>query len=163
MLKRIILLIALTASALGHAAVYQCKVNGQTVFSDQPCGDDAKEINIKPPARNGSGMVSDGARDFLEHRDRKAKTERIGRDIERLEREKTQVRKKMDEALDRYQQQKSLANNNLAGATWETALANEAEVMRQRYQSEIDDIDRQIERKRQELADLDRAGSTPSN
>ena len=107
-----------------------------------------KEINIKPPARNGSDMVSDGARDFLEHRDRKAKIERISRDIDRLEREKAQVRRKMDDALDRYQQQKSLANNNLAGATWEQALANEAEVMRQRYQSEIDELDDEITRLR---------------
>lgn len=148
MLKRTILSIVLLAPALSQAAVYQCKVNGQTVFSDQPCGDDAKEINIKPPARNGSGMVSDGARDFLEHRDRKAKIERISRDIDRLEREKAQVRRKMDDALDRYQQQKSLANNNLAGATWEQALANEAEVMRQRYQSEIDELDDEITRLR---------------
>jgi|TARA_B100000749_G_C18434144_1_gene469273 hypothetical protein len=54
----------------------------------------------------------------------------------------------MDDALDRYQQQKSLANNNLAGATWEQALANEAEVMRQRYQSEIDELDDEITRLR---------------
>ena len=76
MLKRTILSIVLLAPALSQAAVYQCKVNGQTVFSDQPCGDDAKEINIKPPARNGSDMVSDGARDFLEHRDRKSEDEK---------------------------------------------------------------------------------------
>lgn len=150
MLKRTILSIALLAPALTQAAVYQCKVNGQTVFSDQPCGDDAKEIDVKPPARNGSDMVSDGARDFLEHRDRKNKIERIDRDIDRLEKEKAQIRKKMDDALDRYQQQKSLANNNLAGATWEQALANEADVMRQRYQSEIDDLDDDIERLRED-------------
>ncbi|WP_442914997.1 DUF4124 domain-containing protein [Marinobacter sp. G11] len=33
------LLISLSIPALGHTAVYQCKTNGQTVFSDQPCGE----------------------------------------------------------------------------------------------------------------------------
>lgn len=148
MLKWIILLIALSAPAIVNAAVYQCKVNGQTVFSDQPCGDDAREIEVRAPARNGSGMVNSGTMEFLEHRDRKAKVERLDRQIEQLQKEKAEARARMNAALERYQQKKSLANNNLAGATWEQALANEAEVMRQRYQSEIDELDDEIQRLR---------------
>lgn len=148
MLKRIALSIALVLPSLAYGAVYQCKVNGQTVFSDQPCGDDAREIEVRAPARNGSGMVNSGTMEFLEHRDRKAKVERIDRQIEQLQKKKAEVRVRMDGALERYQQQKSMANNNLAGATWEQALANEAEVLRQRYQSEIDSADREIERLR---------------
>lgn len=157
MLKRTILLIALTAPALGHAAVYQCKVNGQTVFSDQPCGDNAKQIEVRAPASTGGGaMVTDGSNRFMEGR-------RLEREIRLLEREKSDIKKQLDRAMANWQSQKRRANNNLAGATWEKALAEEAEVNRKRYQSEINDIDRQIERKRQELADIDRAGSTPSN
>ena len=36
MLKRTLLLISLSIPALGHAAVYQCKSNGQTVFQISP-------------------------------------------------------------------------------------------------------------------------------
>lgn len=151
MLKRTLLFIALTIPALSNAAVYQCKVNGQTVFSDQPCGNDAKEIEVKGPARSGGGsMVGEGGKQFLEGRDRKAKVERIDRQISDLERQRERAKQNMDAALVRYQRQKAHANNNLAGATWEGALAEEASVMRERYQSEIDSIDRQIERLRED-------------
>jgi len=54
MLIRTILTISLLVPALSHAAVYQCTVNGQTVFSDHPCGDNAKELDHEPaPAIGG--------------------------------------------------------------------------------------------------------------
>ncbi|WP_417500727.1 DUF4124 domain-containing protein [Marinobacter sp.] len=54
MLKRMLFVIALAAPAISYGAVYQCKANGQTVFSDSPCGDDAKKLDHKPaPAIGG--------------------------------------------------------------------------------------------------------------
>ncbi|MFP3979177.1 DUF4124 domain-containing protein [Marinobacter sp. KMM 10035] len=54
MLTRMLFIIALAMPALSYGAVYQCTANGQTVFSDQPCGDDAKELDHKPaPAIGG--------------------------------------------------------------------------------------------------------------
>ncbi|NWO04534.1 MAG: DUF4124 domain-containing protein [Alteromonadaceae bacterium] len=151
MLKRTLLAIALTTPAISHAAVYQCKVNGQMTFSDQPCGNDAKEIDVKAPAPSGgSGMVNEKGREFLEGRDRKVKVERIDRKIADLQRQRERAKQNMDAALARYQRKKSYAANNLAGATWEGSLAKEAEVMRERYQSEIDSIDRQIDRLRED-------------
>lgn len=144
MLKKTVMVIALSAPAFGYGAVYQCKVDGQTIFSDQPCGADAKEIEVKAPGlQGGSSMQSDAGNRFVEVR-------QLERDIQRLEREKEKLRSAMDRALARWQQQKRRANNNLAGATWEQSLAQEAEVLRERYQSEIDDVDRQLDRKRQE-------------
>lgn len=153
MQKEITLSLAILSGipSLASAAIYQCKVDGQTIFSDQPCGDNAKEIEVKGPARSGTGsMVGAGSQEFLEHRDRKAKVEQIDREISRLRNEKSQAQREMDEALTRYQRQKSLANNNLAGATWEGALAEEAEVMRRRYQSKIDSAERKIDRLRED-------------
>ena len=151
MLKRIILSIALITPVAGHAAVYQCKVNGQTIFSDQPCGDNAKEIEVKAPALSGGGsMLGDNGAEFLEHRDRKNKVADIDRQIDRLEDQKKRAQRNMDEAFRSFQNKKSRANNNLAGATWEGALADEAEVMRERYQSEIDDVNGEIDRLRDE-------------
>lgn len=75
-------------------------------------------------------------------------TRELDRKIRRLEREKDDIRDKMDQSLARWQQQKNRASNNLAGATWENSLAQEAETLRKRYQSEIDDVDKKIERAR---------------
>ena len=151
MLKRTVFVIALVTPAFSQAAVYQCEVNGQTVFSDRPCGNDAKEIDVTPPARSGTGsIVNERSQRFLEGRETKAKIERIDRRISNLRDQKEDARDAMDQALRRFQQQKTYANNNLAGATWEGALAEEASVMRERYQSEIDGIDREIDRLRED-------------
>tara|TARA_Y100001933_G_C18838459_1_gene496491 strand:- start:255 stop:728 length:474 start_codon:yes stop_codon:yes gene_type:complete len=157
MLKRTILTVTLIAPALSNAAIYQCKVNGQTIFSDQPCGNNAKEIEVRAPARTSTGaMVTEGSNRFMEER-------RLQREIRSLEREKDDLKKGLDRAMLKWQRQKSRANNNLAGATWEKALAEEAEVIRKRYQSEIDDIDRQLDRKREELAEVNKAPGTAKN
>ncbi|ERS12519.1 hypothetical protein Q673_02575 [Marinobacter sp. EN3] len=151
MIKRTILTFAIAMPLMAQAAVYQCKVNGQTVFSDRPCGSDAKEIEVKAPARSGTGpMVNKGAQDFLEGRETKSKIERIDRRISDLQNQKEDAKRAMDQALLRYQRQKSYANDNLAGATWEGALAQEANVLRERFQSEIDGIDREIDRLRED-------------
>jgi len=151
MLKRTLLFIAFATPALSHAAVYQCTVNGQMTFSDQPCGNDAKEIEVRAPERTGSGsMVGAGGKAFLEGREKRAELREIDREISDLEDQREQARQNMDAALARYQRKKAYASNNLAGATWEGSLAKEAEVMRERYQSEIDGIDRQIDRLRED-------------
>jgi len=149
--KRIVLFVAVVTPALGQAAVYQCKVDGQTVFSDRPCGDNAKEIEVDAPAVSGGGsMVSDRAREFMAGREKKERVQDIDRDIDRLEERIAQARENMDAALAQFQRKKAYASNNLAGATWEGALAEEADVLRQRYQSEIDGAYREIERLREQ-------------
>jgi arylsulfatase A-like enzyme len=150
MLKRIILSIALIAPAVTQAAVYQCKVNGQTVFSDQPCGDDAKKIEVRAPKSQGSLMVSDGAQDFMQQREVDRRLNGIAREIRELEKQKEASRRNMNAAMRRFESDRNRANNNLAGAVWEGSLAEGAELQRQRYQSEIDMADRQIDRLIQE-------------
>lgn len=149
MLKRALFVFVLTVPDVSNGAIYQCKVDGQTVFSDKPCGSDAKEIEVRAPARSGTGpMVNKGAQEFLEGRETKSRIERIDRRISDLKNQKANASRAMDQALLRYQRKKSYANDNLAGATWEGALAQEANVLRQRYQSEIEGIDREIDRLR---------------
>src|SRR5690554_307078 len=146
MLKRTLILISFSLPALVHGAVYQCEINGQMVFSDQPCAADAKRIHIKAPARIGGGsMLGKGGQAFLDQRARQRQVEDIDRDIDRLERQRARAQMNLDNALIRYQNRKSRANNNLAGATLEGSLAQEAEVMRSRFQSEIDSTSREIE------------------
>lgn len=147
MLKWILLLTALTIPTLSYGAVYQCKVNGQTVFSDQPCGDDAREIEVNAPQSNGGGsMVTQGSRDFLKAREQTNEISRIDREIDRLKDKKKAAQRNMERAARQYQSDKSRANNNIAGAVWEGSLAEDAQFQRQRFQSEIDSANRQIDR-----------------
>jgi len=86
----------------------------------------------------------------MAHRETMRKIQLIEREIENQQERKAAARKAMDDALIRYQRQKTYANNNLAGAVWENSLAEEAEVLRQRFQAEIDSADREIDRLRDE-------------
>lgn len=152
-------LLALLASSSTHATVYQCVVSGQKVFSDKPCAADAKEVVIKaPPASGGSGMVTEGTREWMKGRESERQIRDIDREIERRKAGVTTLRRAMDDALLDWQRQKSLANNNLAGATWEAALAQEADVIRQRFQSQIDEELKEIDRLRQQR---DRLAGSP--
>ncbi|GGE76002.1 hypothetical protein GCM10011533_30490 [Streptosporangium jomthongense] len=154
MLKRTLLLIAITAPAISHGAVYQCKVNGQTVFSDQPCGDDAQKIEVRAPKSQGGSMVSEGAQDFMKQREVDRRLHAIANEIRDLERRKVRARSDMNAALRQFDRDRARANNNIAGAVWEGSLAEGAEVQRQRYQSEIDTADRQIDRLNKERDQL---------
>lgn len=91
-------------------------------------------------------MVSDGAQDFVAQRAVDRRLHNIEREIRSLERRKDQARKNMEAALSRFESDRNRANNNLAGAVWEGSLAEGAELQRQRYQSEIDGADREIDR-----------------
>lgn len=146
MLKRTLLILTLTAPALSYGAVYQCKVNGQMTFSDRPCGDNAKKIDVRPAPKVGGDMGAGSAGEFLEYRDEKRRVQLIDRKIDQLKNKRQRVKGHMDTALIQYQRDKARANNNLAGAVWENSLAEEAQVLRERYQSEIDEINREIER-----------------
>ncbi len=148
MLKRILLTIALTTPSLSFGAVYQCKVDGQTVFSDTKCGSNAKEIEVKSAPKVGGSMGGGSSNEFLEYRDKKRQVQLIDREINQLEDKRQRVKGYMDDALIQYQKKKARANNNLAGAVWESSLAEDARVMRERYQSEIDQINADIDRLR---------------
>ncbi|OEY67773.1 DUF4124 domain-containing protein [Marinobacter sp. X15-166B] len=49
MLKKTMFLMAIATPALACGAVYQCRIDGQTVFADEPCGEDATKIRVEAP------------------------------------------------------------------------------------------------------------------
>lgn len=97
----------------------------------------------------GSGSEVDGrGQKLLDSRDREKELAVIEEDIERLRRKKARAKMRLDNALTQYQRQEASANNNPAGAAWEDSLAQETEVLRNRYQAEINEASRQIEQLR---------------
>lgn len=158
-MKRTLLLASLTALSLqAHGAVYQCKVNGQLTFSDRPCGNDAREVEVRSTPMVGGSLSSEAGEAFVEQRGKEREISQINRRISRLQDEIEDLRRNRDAALIRWQRKKSYANNNLAGATWENSLAQEAEVLRQRYQDDIRSLESEIENlrdRRQRIQDSD--------
>lgn len=53
MLRRTLLATLLVAPTFAYSAIYQCQQNGQTVFSDSPCGDNAAEVTVDPVTVGG--------------------------------------------------------------------------------------------------------------
>lgn len=51
-MKVVALLAAALLAGSAQAQVFKCTENGKTVFSDAPCGDSAREIDVRP-ARGG--------------------------------------------------------------------------------------------------------------
>lgn len=70
--------IALLASASFNAAgaIYQCQVNGQKVFSDHPCGENAKSVEVDPVTIGGR---LDSGTDVEFNRPAKQSSSRAGR------------------------------------------------------------------------------------
>lgn len=58
----------LFASTSASAAVYQCNVGGQKVFSDRPCATDAKEIEVKAAPKVGGEAALAQEADVLRQR-----------------------------------------------------------------------------------------------
>jgi chromosome segregation ATPase len=131
---------------MAHAEIYKCNSGGKLVFSDRPCGDNAEQIEMPNVPQVGGALSNPSADGFLQHREAK----HIESKITQLERKKEELRRAMDRDMAEWERKRARANNNLAGATWESSLAKEAEVKMTRYQSEIDQIDREIDRLRDE-------------
>jgi hypothetical protein len=142
-----------------HAQVYKCKVDGKAVFSDQPCAADAKAIDVRPASghatsqhelgtsaggapinasNNPQALIARMERDRrirdLEY-DIRASRARIGEEQAAMEREVSALR-----------QQKSRANNNLAGAAWEQSISEEMSATVARYDVRIRAIQGEIAR-----------------
>jgi len=134
-------------SSASHAEIYKCtKDDGSTEFSDEPCSRDAEKIDVNPTSQGGGNLSGGYSDEFIEERATRRKVESLNDRIEDLYEERKEVQSAMDAELVEYRSQRQRANNNLAGAVWENSLAKDADVIRERYQSEIDQINRDIER-----------------
>lgn len=140
-----------------HASdVYRCVIDGRTVFSQEPCAEDAQKVNVDhvgsvvsrqnaiEPARS---TEREGLSDYVKRR-------RIEREIRDLERERQQVGIERDKRIKSLQNDRNYANNNLAGATWQQSLAEEMSAISIAADTKIKSIDGQIRFLKEELYKL---------
>lgn len=156
----LVTLATLLVATTGHAQVYKCRIDGKTVFSDQPCAADAKPIDVRPASgRAGAGPVSapaqSGAAPINSSSNPQAvvarmEHERALRDIDhRISVEHSRIRDeegKMNAELAALRAKKAQANNNLAGAVWENSISEEMTAVVGRYDVRIRAIQGEIER-----------------
>ena len=145
-IRTIILLPYLIGLPALAADIYRCDTERGPVFSQTLCGTSATTIEIDrrtlTPPTNDPGhqrMLEDHARfrQQVEH-DRQIATLQV--EIRKLEAER-------DTKLAAIQQKRQRAANNLAGATWESALATDAKTVQEEYGPRIQVL-------RDELKDL---------
>lgn len=173
--RAILTLAALLLATSAHAQVYKCKIDGKTIFADQPCAADAKPLDVRPapghsaPALPPLVITTPGAPQPINASSNpqavvaRMEHARALRDMDhRIEFEHGRIREeegRMNAELAALRAKKSHANNNLAGAVWENSISEEMTAVVGRYDLRIRAIQGEIERLQGERESL--ANSAP--
>lgn len=154
-------LLALTLSPA--MAINKC-VNdaGQVVYQSAPCPASAKggELTLQKAVPASAPSPADAEelkriQQTASALERERRLTEIDREIQRLEGRITDHRSAMDGEMANLRRKKLLANNNLAGATWEQSISEEMNAVTQKYdalirsdQSRIDQFQNDADRLR---------------
>lgn len=155
---RTILLLCCSLAALpATAQVNKCLVDGKMVYQAAPCKAGTAKATLAPRVDVSEDAARANREKFLaDDKVRQASNRRdqIDGAIAGLERDINGYQKSMDAELAALQAKKSLANNNLAGATWEQSIATEMQAVTAKYQTRIQAAQERIKALRQEKAAL---------
>lgn len=150
-MKYIMTFILVMSSCRLGAEMYQCEnEKGRLSFSDKPCGDNAKTIEVKEPSTYGGNQSAAewdaivAANDLREY------------DREILKRQETvsRYRRVRDNELASLSRKKELSANNLAGANWEISLSQEMDVIQNKYRGLIESEEKEIAYLREQMEKL---------
>ncbi len=136
-IRILLLLLALCALNLS-AAIYKCEINGVLTFSDQPCGNEAEEVDIK--VATASNTLSNHSKPYntdLSSTDNYINSKKIKAKILKSEAQIAKYRKQMSTEMSVLKNMTVKTANNLYGATRSEAIASEMEAITERYRSLI--------------------------
>jgi hypothetical protein len=167
MKKTLTAMTVLLLAASAHAQVFQCVENGRKVFSDKPCGQDAKPLEVRPssgrvtPSSPQSAGANEAAQkqsqdDLSKRADLAVKKRLLDEEIYRKEQRLKSLRSDMEQKLADLREKKRNANNNLAGATWENSISQEMNSVVASYDSQFRFIEGEISALRSQRATLDK-------
>lgn len=167
-LATVIFLLAATQPAI---AQYKCVKNGTTVFQDSPCAGSVRRSADMAQPISGNEQRSAVAKPAVESADKSSQQTDLERqktfmakgakdrkiadlqyEITRTESAITQLQSAMHAELADLEGRRSLANNNLAGATYLNSLANERQAVTARYDIDINTQRDRVKQLREELA-----------
>ena len=132
------------AGSVSAQTIYRCEVDGQLVFSQQPCAEDAERIEHDFPVVESAAPVATP--------DNYVARVRIERQIRRHENRVRSLQASRDRDIATLRQRMARANNNLAGAQYMESIATDMQALGDRYDSRIGVEQRAIDRLRDDLA-----------
>lgn len=143
--------------------VYRCVIDGELVFSQIPCEEDAERVHFESHPGQSAPVASDGGLQTpsdsglssAEENTRYVERLRIERRIGRHERKIQQLQRSRDSELAALRARMQRAANNQAGATWIQGISTEMQAVTDSYTSQIEVEQRQIDRLRDDMARLE--------
>ena len=157
------LMALLMVPSVADAQVYKCMEGGRTVFTDKPCAAGAKPISVQPASgraavagapettdRSYGAAAATAPQSYVDKADQAARRRVLQNQITRKEGELSGLEHDMNREMDRLRGQRRRAANNLAGATWETSLAQEMTAVTNSYAARMDIVREDIARLRME-------------
>jgi hypothetical protein len=148
------LVLIMIVSGAADAAMFKCLVNGQPVYSDRPCGDDAKEVQVKAAPKLGTAMTtksSESAQAMQRKTDAYIERQDIEREISQAYGRITRNQAAMRAEHVALREEMQYSRNNLGGAIRDQQLATQMEAVSTKYQTLIDSDQREIDRLNAEL------------
>lgn len=145
----VILIAILLFPAVLHAEIYRCVNDGDTVFSDKPCGADQSEVTL-----DRLSTMQGMSEEKIQQAGKNTKEVLLKDQIKRTQEKIKGLRKKMNEEIAYLRYKKLYSRNNLAGATWEESISTEMEAVTSRYKIQIELRQEEIKQFREELKEL---------
>lgn len=170
---RSIIAAALMLASLDAWAINKCiGPNGSAVFQDAPCPGQGGQINVRPasghapnstpPPSDPQGSASSKPMTEAQRIEQSIKASKDGRRrkaletylISDLQSSLNQHNRACDADIAALRRKKGLANNNLAGATWEESISSEMNAVALRCDSKTKDMRERLAEMKKECADL---------
>jgi hypothetical protein len=162
------LMLPLAASAQN---LYRCTVNGKTSFQDHPCAgatsaDNRMQLRPDPathtpaahvPAATEASAANDNVAGMNAFADRQAREDQrlhLQYQVKQLQQDIDDNQTAMTRELAAIDARRSLANNNLAGATYLASLSEQSQAVTQSYTLKIQVDQAKIDALNQQLAQL---------
>lgn len=134
-------------SLLSHAEVYKCVTNGKSTFSDQPCGDSATKVQVKP-ARGPEDQDEAGAAARSKALDKYVKDadQRIWQDkIDRLNNRIDQIRTECEKKAESLYAERRQTSTNPNYSYYKYAIDNKIRELKKDCDNRIKPLARELD------------------
>ncbi|RYV03174.1 hypothetical protein SOPP22_05355 [Shewanella sp. OPT22] len=128
--------------------VYKCESDDKVTFSDEPCSDKALKIIVVPKnvIKNNNAPTKKENLEIQHQISKHIHDENIDLRVAHLKAQIEKVKVGRDHKLLKLKSNKKLAQNNLAGATWQSSISQEMAAVVESADTEIRIFENEIKR-----------------
>ncbi|WP_116364114.1 DUF4124 domain-containing protein [Parahaliea mediterranea] len=149
------LILAATQQASAQTRIFKCTgEQGQTVFSQQPCGDNAVETTVRSP--DTSTGTTDEERATWRRVAESNEVRELRREISRHENRISELQKAREIDMQRLREKGDYGSNSPPGKTYEEGLQPQLDALDSGYQKRIDAEQKKIEQINAQIDALNR-------